>query len=187
MNIAEVIHVDDDDVQPPQKDTEKETSTSIAPQATTQNTPPEEAPRAPPAAALTVSLEQGPSQAGTGLATAPSTVRASTPTVPVNIFNLYKVPEDQTGASKEAMIQAELMTQRLQEICAAGNLAYDASSALQENVRVSALVSRSLSHVSLVVISVGRYPVHPLGVFCFRPSLGSGGPLRVDTASVGAR
>ena len=90
---------------------------------------------------MTVPLGQGSSQAGGGFAAAPSTTLASVPTPPINIFSQYKVPEDQTGASKEAMIQAELMTQQFKEVCAAGKLAYDASAALQENVRVSALVS----------------------------------------------
>ena len=139
--LAEVIHVGDDDDEPPQRDTEKETSVPTAPQATTRKMPPKEVPRAPPAPALTVPLGQGSSQAGGGPAAAPSTALASVPTPPVNIFNLYKVPEDQTGASKEAMIQAELMTQRLREMCAASKLAYDASAALQENIRVSTLVS----------------------------------------------
>ena len=61
---------------------------------------------------------------------APSIALASVSPPPVNIFNLYKVPEDQTGASKEAMIQAELMSQRLKEMCAAEKLAYDASATL---------------------------------------------------------
>ena len=138
--LAEVIHIGDDDEEPPWRDTEKETSVPTAPQATTRKTLPKEVPRAPPASALTVPLGQG-SQAGAGPATAPSTTLASVSTPPVNIFNLYKVPEDQTRASKEAMIQAELMTQRLREMCAAEKLAYEASAALQENVRVSALVS----------------------------------------------
>lgn len=33
----------------------------------------------------------------------------------LNLFNLSRVPEDQVGASKEAMIQVELMNRRLKE------------------------------------------------------------------------
>ena len=154
--LAEVIHVGDDDEELSRKDAEKGTAAPTAPQATIQRTPPSEAPQVPPAPAMSVPPWHGSSQAGAGSAAAPSTALASVPTTPVNIFSLYKVPEDQTGASKEAMIQAELMTQRLKEVCAASKLAYDASAALQENVRVSALVSRSPSHFSSVGISVGK-------------------------------
>ena len=56
-------------------------------------------------------------------------------------FTLHNVPEDQTGAGKEAMIQAGLMMQRLKEVYESSKLAYDASTSLQANVRVSAIVS----------------------------------------------
>ena len=152
--LAEVIRVGDDDEEPPRRDAGKGTATPTAPQATTQRMPPSGAPQVPPAPAMTVPPGQGSSQAGAGSVAAPSIALATAPTPPVNIFSLYKVPEDQTGASKEAMIQAELMTQRIKEVCAAGKLAYDASAALQENVRVSALVSHSPSRFSSVGISV---------------------------------
>ena len=139
--LAEVIHVGDDDEEPPQRDTEKKTPVPTAPQATTRKTLPSKAPQVPPAPDVTVPPGQGSSQVGAGSAAAPSTMLTSAPTPPINIFSLYKVPEDQTGASKEAMIQAELMTQRLKEMCTASKLAYDDSAALQENVRVSTLVS----------------------------------------------
>ena len=51
------------------------------------------------------------------------------------------VPEDQIGAGKEAMIQAEQMMMRTKEAYEASRLAYDASSALHANVRVSGIVS----------------------------------------------
>ena len=57
------------------------------------------------------------------------------------IFSLHRVLEDQTGAAKEAMIQAEHMMQWTKEAYEASKLAYDASSALRANVQVSALVS----------------------------------------------
>ena len=57
------------------------------------------------------------------------------------IFSLHHFPEDQTGAAKEAMIQAEHMMQWTKEAYEASKLAYDASSALRVNVQVSALVS----------------------------------------------
>ena len=57
------------------------------------------------------------------------------------IFTLHRTPEDQTGAAKEAMMQAEYMMLRTKEAYEASKLAYDASSALRANVQVSALVS----------------------------------------------
>ena len=58
-----------------------------------------------------------------------------------SIFSLHRTPEDQTGAAKEAMMQAEHMMQRTKESYEASKLAYDASTALRDNVQVSALVS----------------------------------------------
>ena len=66
---------------------------------------------------------------------------AAPPTPASSAFTLHHVPEDQIGAGKEAMIQAGLMMQRLKEVYDANKSAYDASSALQANVRVSAIVS----------------------------------------------
>ena len=64
------------------------------------------------------------------------------------IFSLHRVPEDQTGAAKEAMMQAEHMMQRTKEAYEASKLAYDASSALRANVQVSALVSAFFDYVA---------------------------------------
>ena len=68
---------------------------------------------------------------GTGTSTLMPTPRETT------IFSLHHVPEDQTGASKEELIQLELMCDKLKT-------AYDASAALQKNVRESTLVSTFL-------------------------------------------
>ena len=57
------------------------------------------------------------------------------------VFTLHHVPEDQDGASKEAMIQAGLVMDRLKVVYDTSKAAYDASSALQANVRVSGIVS----------------------------------------------
>ena len=51
-----------------------------------------------------------------------------------NIFALNHVLEDQVRATKEALIQLGVMSERLKR-------AYDASVALQKNVQVSTLVS----------------------------------------------
>lgn len=106
----EIIHVADDDEGLPRRDTEKGTAAPTASQTTAQKTPPSKAPQVLPAPNVTAPLGQGSSQAGADPVAASSTALATAPTPPVNIFNLYRVPEDQTGASKEAMIQADLMT-----------------------------------------------------------------------------
>ena len=75
-----------------------------------------------------------------------STVQASNPTgasptlVPIE-FTLHHVPKDQTGAAKEAMIQASLMMERLKVVYESSKSTYDANSALQANVRVTMILS----------------------------------------------
>jgi hypothetical protein len=86
---------------------------------------------------------------------------AASPTPASNVFVLHHVPEDQTGASKEAMIQTSLMIHHLKEVYEGSKLAYDASTALQANVRVSAIVS--WFPVKLLLVHLDS--VHPLGVF----------------------
>lgn len=56
-------------------------------------------------------------------------------------FSLHRIPEEQTGAAKEAMIQVELMMQQTKEAFDTSKLVYDSSSALQVNIRVSSSVS----------------------------------------------
>lgn len=108
---------------------------------------------APPApSALVVSAPIGQLQAT--LVTS-----AAAPTHPTPAFSLHRVPEDQTGAGKEAMIQAEQMILRVKEAYEASKLAYDASSALRANVRVSAIVS------SFLIEFLSILTLHPLGVF----------------------
>jgi hypothetical protein len=60
---------------------------------------------------------------------------------PTPLFVAHHVPEDQVGAAKEAMIQAGLMMDRMKVVYETSKAAYDASSALQTNVRVSGTVS----------------------------------------------
>ncbi|XBI10099.1 hypothetical protein VPH35_137474 [Triticum aestivum] len=68
--------------------------------------------------------------------------QASTPLatsfVPSSLsFVVHHVPEDQVGAAKEAMIQAGLMMDRMKVVYDTSKATYDASSALQANVRKS--------------------------------------------------
>ena len=84
--------------------------------------------------------------ASTAQAPAPiAQVQASAPPamslVPRSLFALHHIPEDQVGASKEAMIQASLMMDGMKVVYDTSKAAYDASSTLQANVRVSGIVS----------------------------------------------
>ena len=83
----------------------------------------------PPAPASQVSIPEAP------------VLQTASPAPSQTLFSLHRTPEDQTGAAKEAMMQAELMMQRTKEAYEASKLAYDASTALRANVQVSALVS----------------------------------------------
>ena len=56
---------------------------------------------------------------------------------PPSLFATHYIPEDQAGAAKEAIRQAEVMMEQVKAIRDASQAAYDASSALQSNVQVS--------------------------------------------------
>ena len=60
----------------------------------------------------------------------PSASTAQTPVDPSSLFAAHHVPEDQTGAAKEAIRQASIMMERMKVIREASQAAYDASSAL---------------------------------------------------------
>jgi hypothetical protein len=66
---------------------------------------------------------------------------AMSPAPSSTLFVLYHAPEDQVRTAQEAMIQAGVMMDRLEEVLDTSKAAYDASSALQTNVRVSGIVS----------------------------------------------
>ncbi|XBH64723.1 hypothetical protein VPH35_118431 [Triticum aestivum] len=80
------------------------------------------------------STAQAPSPIAQVQASAPPAT-SSVPSSP--LFVTQHVPEDQVGAAKEAMIQAGLMMDRLKVVYDTSKAAYDASSALQPNVRKS--------------------------------------------------
>ena len=65
---------------------------------------------------------------------------ASTAHIPTDtlypIFTMYRVPEDQVGAAKDAIRQAGIMMEQLKVVRDASQAAYNASSALQSNVQV---------------------------------------------------
>ena len=108
---------------------------------------------APPATStLVVSAPIGQTQA-------PLMTSTAAPTHLAPAYPLYHVPEDQTGAAKEAMIQAGQMMLRTKEAYEASKLAYDASTTLQANVRVSSIVS------SFPIEFLSILTLHPLGVF----------------------
>ena len=60
------------------------------------------------------------------------------PTVPPTpLFVAHHVPEDLEGAPKEAIFQAGFMMEQMKVVHDASKVAYDVSSALQTNVKVS--------------------------------------------------
>ncbi|XBI66003.1 hypothetical protein VPH35_045690 [Triticum aestivum] len=73
-----------------------------------------------------------------------TSVRPSTSTAnPPLLFATHHVPEDQVGAAKEAICQAGIMMEQVKVVREASQAAYDASSALQSNVKKSCeLVAR---------------------------------------------
>ena len=56
---------------------------------------------------------------------------------PPSLFASHHLLEDQACATKEAIRQAGIMMEQVKAIREAGQVAYDASSALQSNVQVS--------------------------------------------------
>jgi hypothetical protein len=107
---------------------------------------------APPATSTVVTpTSSGPPQV--------AILPTATLTPPTAAYPLHRVPEDQTGAAKEAMIQAEQMMRRTKDAYEASKMAYDASAALHANVRVSGIVS---SFPIEFLLNLNR---HPLGVF----------------------
>ncbi|XP_044979006.1 uncharacterized protein LOC123446494 isoform X1 [Hordeum vulgare subsp. vulgare] len=111
-----------------------------------QHTATEQTPAEPVTYALgnPVTLVSNASPVGSGaMVTAPPTrstmVTQATPVViPTSssiAFSMHCVSEEQTGAAKEAMIQAKMMMQHTKEVFEARKLAYDASSALKANIR----------------------------------------------------
>ena len=60
---------------------------------------------------------------------------------PTPLFVTHHVLEDRVGAAKEAIRQAGLMMEQVKVVHEASKATYDASSALQTNIRVSGIVS----------------------------------------------
>ena len=75
----------------------------------------------------------------------PSASTAQTPADPPSLFSAHHVPEDQVGASKEAIRQAGIMMEQMKMVREANQAGYDAGSALQSNVQVSRLHTDSLA------------------------------------------
>ena len=150
---TDVITLPDDDEEEPRKSTGGEGRTSTVPRSFARRVPSGQSSHPLPEV---VPQEQGGSSRAGAISVSPlstalplvSTLLASgpigqpqvlipptaSPTPPPHVFTLHHVPEDQTGASKEATIQAGLMMQRLKEVYEANKLAYDASTAPQANV-----------------------------------------------------
>src|SRR3954462_3822007 len=93
-----------------------------------------------------------------------TSVRPSASTAnPPSLFATYPVPEDQVGATKEAIRQAGIMMEQVKVVWDASQAAYDASSALQSNVQVSRLITWSAAICYLKnLFSEDLLSVHPL-------------------------
>ena len=149
MIADEIIELEDDEE--PQRGAEGEAMLLEAPRVRTRRTSSRQTPRGSTAAtplALVASLSSAPPATSilvtstlVGQSQAPPAAPVTAPARSTPAYPLYHVPEDQTGAAKEAMIQAGQMMLRTKEAYDASKLAYDASSALQANVRVSGIVS----------------------------------------------
>ena len=102
---------------------------------------------APPVSSVVVTTTPTGLQSGAPVVSAAASGLMS----PTTMYTTRRIPEDQTGAAKEAMIQAELMTQQAKGAYDAIVSVYNNSVVLQENDRVSATVSlnsRSEEHTS---------------------------------------
>ena len=70
---------------------------------------------------------------------------------PSNVeYNVWSLPEDQVGAAKGAMVQAELMAGEAKKAYDSIASLYQRSLELRDDIRVSSLVSICFSLVSLV-------------------------------------
>ena len=60
------------------------------------------------------------------------------PTVlPSSLFAAYQTPDDPPSAAREALLQANLVMEQMKVVHEASQVAYNASTALQTNVKVS--------------------------------------------------
>ena len=116
---------DDDDEEPPRQRRRKKTSAGKA----TRDVPAPETLVVEgdnvtrPTVSFAVPLTSAP----------PSSSSAAQP----SLFSTHHVPEDQASAAKEAICQEGVMGEQVKAIREASQVAYDASSALQNNVQVS--------------------------------------------------
>ena len=74
----------------------------------------------------------------------PSASTAQASVDPSSLFTVHHVPEDQVGATKEAIRQAGIMMEQVKVVREASQAAYDASSTLQSNVQVSRFTTCSV-------------------------------------------
>ena len=63
-------------------------------------------------------------------------VAAST-ALPSSLFTMYQTPEDSPSAAREALLQVNLVMEQMKVVHEASQVAYNASTALQTNVKVS--------------------------------------------------
>ena len=62
---------------------------------------------------------------------------AAPPELPSSLFAAYQTPDDPPSAAREALLQANLVMEQMKVVHEASQVAYNASTALQTNVKVS--------------------------------------------------
>ena len=87
-------------------------------------------------------LTDRPSGSIAQVTTAPAQLHASdhviAPTVlPSSLFVAYQTPDDPSSAAREALLQVNLVMEQMKVVHEASQVAYNASTALQTNVKVS--------------------------------------------------
>lgn len=83
-----------------------------------------------------------PSGSTTQISAAPVQLHASDPVaaptaLPSLLFTAYQTPDDSPSAAREALLQVNLVMEHMKVVHEASQVAYDASTTLQTNVKVS--------------------------------------------------
>ena len=87
-------------------------------------------------------LTDRPSASTAQVSASPAQLHASDPVIaptvlPSSLFVTHHTPDDSAGAAKEAILQANLMMEQMKVVHKASQAAYNASSSLHVNVKVS--------------------------------------------------
>ena len=149
FGLSGAIHLDEDDqgrADPAVEPVLEPVPKAAPPTATlAADAPPTEAP--PPTEPVPVGEE--PTGADLGMPQEPPTIPGSSGAE----FSIWRLPEEQVGASKGAMVQAELMAGESKRAYDSVAALYQRSLELRDDIRVSSLVSTYFSFVTHWVLS----------------------------------